>query len=191
MYHSLSRTDEAIRLVQRMRQNKAEAARALCLEAVFYDELGRLSESVECLLNAIDVDPAADPIGDMPRERVFTLLGRNLLRLGRYPEAREWLRRAAEIKQEITSCWCLGEAELYCGQVSEAEMWWRRGLELDPKHGATLNSLGLALHSVCFFCWVSVILLPFHAYSSAKVGNGSPTIASHFGHPSHSFHFLE
>jgi tetratricopeptide (TPR) repeat protein len=105
-----------------------------------YRRLGNLTEAITVLRKALDVDPA-------DQDSRYAL-GQVLLAAGRDDEGRKELDAYESVRQQVSTAnakYEAAQARLDAGRPGEAEQLLREAVQLAPKYGPALQSLGALL----------------------------------------------
>jgi arylsulfatase A-like enzyme/Flp pilus assembly protein TadD len=104
--------------------------------ALAYSEAGKQREAWELLQRVLKIDP--------DNAQACEQLGLVELRLGHWPQARDWSRRAVERQRHLPRAWNnLGVALWQLGEKEKALDAWQQAVDLDPRLWDALWNLGL------------------------------------------------
>jgi len=134
--------EEAFELAEQLgKEFPTHTALAWCVQATFHVSLRHAQQAIDCLQEALRLNPQADKLGLDPGT-VKMFMGAAWMDLGKNDQARDWLQAAVEHTQTAEAHWYLGEAELGCGNLRAADQCWHRALELDGNYFNALFSIG-------------------------------------------------
>jgi len=102
------------------------------------DELGRPEEALVLHRRAIELDPLSGPI--------MTNIAGDLLALGRYDEAMEWIEKGVDVVPNYPGGWeTLGSVQWsVLGRLDDALVAYSEALARDPNNAVFLANVGLA-----------------------------------------------
>jgi len=125
---------EAIEVLRPVAETEdTDAMNALALA---YSEAGRQRDAWELLQKVLKLDP--------DNARASEQLGLVELRLGHWPQARDWSRRAVERQRQLPRAWNnLGVALWQLGDKEKAVDAWQQAVDFDPRLWDALWNLGL------------------------------------------------
>jgi arylsulfatase A-like enzyme/tetratricopeptide (TPR) repeat protein len=125
---------EAIEVLRPVAETEdTDAMNALALA---YSEAGRQRDAWELLQKVLKLDP--------DNARACEQLGLVELRLGHWPQARDWSRRAVERQRQLPRAWNnLGVSLWQLGDKEKAVDAWQQAVDYDPRLWDALWNLGL------------------------------------------------
>ena len=140
VYRALGRRREAVRVLLMAIAQQPDLAEAVFNLALTFEEQGELAAAVECYERARELDASLEQVA----ERLRSLKSRQEARArgGSPPVSRG--PEASMSSAELFAA--LGETLRLGGQASEAEVWFRRALKLNPRLPNAYTALG-AMHA--------------------------------------------
>lgn len=115
---------------------ETEEPDAMSALALALSEAGRQREAWELLQRVLKIDP--------DNARACEQLGLVELRLGHWPQARDWSRRAVDRQRQLPRAWNnLGVALWQLGAKEKALDAWQQAVDFDPRLWDALWNLGL------------------------------------------------